>query len=287
MQKPLHISDSEWTTIIRPRRGILDLRLNELWQCRDLISLFVWRDFVSVYKQTILGPAWHIIQPLLTTLTFTLIFGQIAGLSTEGSPGFLFYMCGTVVWSYFANNLTKTAVTFVANANLYGKVYFHRLAIPVSIVISNLISFGIQFGIFLIILVGYVVLGKSVHPNAWLLLTPLLLLMLAGLSLGFGIIVSALTTRYRDLVQLLTFGVQLWMYATPVVYPLSMVPDRYRWIAQANPLTGILEAFRYAFLGVGSPSLAQIEYGMLFTVAVMISGAILFNGVEQTFMDTV
>ncbi len=262
-------SDSPWTTVIRPRRSLLDLRLGELWQCRDLISLFVWRDFVAVYKQTILGPLWHIIQPLLTTLTFTLIFGQVAQLSTDGAPQFLFYMSGTVIWMYFSTCLTKTATTFV------------------SMVISNLISFAIQFGVFLFFLGVYAARGQVVAPNAWILLTPLLLVMLAGLGLGFGIIVSALTTRYRDLVQLVAFGVQLWMYATPVVYPVSIVPARFQWVLLINPVAPIVESFRYAFLGSGTVSLAHLSYSAAFTVAVLAVGIVLFNRVEQTFMDTV
>jgi lipopolysaccharide transport system permease protein len=280
-------SDCPWTTVIRPRRSLLDLRLGELWQCRDLISLFVWRDFVAVYKQTILGPLWHIIQPLLTTLTFTLIFGQVAQLSTDGAPQFLFYMSGTVIWMYFSTCLTKTATTFVSNSSLYGKVYFHRLSIPISVVISNLISFAIQFGVFLFFLGVYAARGQVVAPNAWILLTPLLLVMLAGLGLGFGIIVSALTTRYRDLVQLVAFGVQLWMYATPVVYPVSIVPARFQWVLLINPVAPIVESFRYAFLGSGTVSLAHLSYSAAFTVAVLAVGTVLFNRVEQTFMDTV
>ncbi|HPM79544.1 MAG TPA: ABC transporter permease [Candidatus Anammoximicrobium sp.] len=278
---------SPWTTVIRPRRSLLDLRLGELWQCRDLISLFVWRDFVAIYKQTILGPLWHIIQPLLTTVTFTVIFGQVAQLSTDGAPQFLFYMSGTVIWMYFSTCLTKTATTFVANAGLYGKVYFHRLSIPISVVISNLISFAIQFAVFLVFLGLYAARGQAVAPNAWILLTPLLLLMLAGLGLGFGIIVSALTTRYRDLVQLVAFGVQLWMYATPVVYPVSIVPARFQWVLLINPVAPIVESFRYAFLGSGAVSLPQLAYSAAFTAAVLAVGTILFNRVEQTFMDTV
>ena len=280
-------SDRPWTIVIRPRRNLLDLRLRELWACRDLISLFVWRDFVALYKQTVLGPLWHIIQPLLTTLTFTVIFGRVAQLSTDGAPQFLFYMSGTVIWMYFSLCLTKTATTFVSNAGLYGKVYFHRLSIPVSIVISNLIAFGIQFGVFLAFLGLYYVRGAPVSPNAWILMMPLLLAMLAGLGLGFGIIVSALTTRYRDLTHLVAFGVQLWMYGTPVVYPVSMVPERYQWILLANPVAPIVESFRYAFLGTGTASFAHLAYSAAFTVVVLAVGTVMFNRVEQTFMDTV
>ncbi len=207
-------NDDSWTLIIEPQRGWLDLRLRDLWRARDLIQLFVWRDFVSVYKQTILGPLWYLIQPLLTTIVFTVIFGRIAALPTDGLPQFLFYLSGTVIWGYFAECLNKTSLTFITNAHLFGKVYFPRLAVPVSILISNLIAFGIQFLLFGAFTIYYVVIGAPVTPSWWILLTPVLLLIMAGLGLGFGIIVSSLTTRYRDLRFLVAFGVQLWMYAT-------------------------------------------------------------------------
>ena len=276
-----------WDLIIRPKRSWLDLRLGELWHARDLVMLFVWRDFVSVYKQTILGPLWYLIQPLLTTLTFTVIFGRIARLSTDGLPQFLFYMSGTVVWTYFADCLNKTSNTFVGNAGLFGKVYFPRLTVPVSILISNLITFAIQFGFFLAFMGLFALRGTAVHPNAWVLLTPLLLLMMAGLGLGFGIIVSSLTTKYRDLRFLVTFGVQLLMYATPVIYPLSSIPQRFRLLVLANPMTPILEAFRYAFLGAGSVDGLHLAYSFGFMAIVILLGTVIFNRVEQTCMDTV
>ncbi|RME50085.1 MAG: ABC transporter permease [Caldilineae bacterium] len=265
----------------------MDLRLDELWQARDLILLFVRRDFVAGYKQTILGPLWYLLQPLLTTITFTVIFGRVARLPTDGLPDFLFYLSGTVVWSYFAACLTKTSDTFVANAGLFGKVYFPRLSVPVSILISNLIAFTIQFGLFLAFLFSFWVRGADVHPNAGVLLLPVLLLMMAGLGLGFGIIVSSMTTRYRDLRYLVAFGVQLLMYATPVIYPASSVPERFRPLIQANPMTPIVEAFRAAFLGAGSVSVGSLLYSAGFMVAVLFVGLVLFNRVEQTFMDTV
>jgi lipopolysaccharide transport system permease protein len=276
-----------WDMVIRPQRGLFDLRLGELWRARDIVRMFVWRDFVSVYKQTILGPLWYLIQPLLTTITFTVIFGNIAKLPTDGLPQFLFYMSGTVVWSYFAACLTKTSETFISNANLFGKVYFPRLAVPVSILISNLITFAIQFAFFLAF-VGYFALrGTVLHANIWMLLTPVLLLMMAGLGLGSGILVSSLTTRYRDLRFLVQFGVQLLMYATPVIYPASTIPARFQFLIQANPMTPIVEAFRYAFLGAGSVHLSGLVYSAGFTLAVMLLGTVVFNRVEQTFMDTV
>src|SRR5512135_201811 len=222
-----------WDMVIGPRRNLLDLRLGELWRARDLILLFVRRDFVSVYKQTILGPLWYLIQPLLTTIVFTVIFGNIAKLPTDGLPPFLFYMSGTVIFSYFASVLSKTSDTFVNNANMFGKVYFPRLVVPVSILISDLIAFAIQFGFFLAFLIYFLLQRTPVHINWWVLLTPVLLLMMAGLGLGFGIIVSSLTTKYRDLRFLVQFGVSLLMYATPVILPISSFPQRFRWIVLA------------------------------------------------------
>ncbi len=219
------IEGGAWSLVIRPQRNLFDLRLGELWQYRDLIGLFVRRDFVSVYKQTILGPLWYVIQPILTTVIFTIIFGRIAGLSTDGLPKFLFYMSGTVVWSYFADCLTKTSNTFITNSQLFGKVYFPRLAVPISILISGLIGFSIQFLLFIGFTIYYILIGAAVQPNIWILITPVLLVMMAGLGLGFGVIVSSLTTRYRDLRFLVTFGTQLWMYLTPVIYPVSSIPE--------------------------------------------------------------
>ena len=280
-------ADEAWTRRITPHQGWADWRLRQLWRYRDLISLFVWRDFVSVYKQTILGPAWHVIQPLLTTLTFTVFFGNIAKLPTDGAPPFLFKLDGKVAWSYFSNCLINTSKTFVSNAHLLGKVYFHRLTIPISIAISGLISFGIQFSIFLAALAFYTVTGHGVHLTGWLLLAPLFLLMLAGYGLGGGIIISALTTRYRDLANLVAFGVQLLMYATPVIYPVSLVPARYRWITELNPLTPIIEGFRQGFLGVGGVGMVSLGVSFGLMVTVLMVGLTLFTRVERTFMDTV
>lgn len=279
--------DNYWDMIIQPKRNWLDLRLGELWQARELVMLFVWRDFVSVYKQTILGPLWYLIQPLLTTLTFTIIFGKIANLPTDGLPQFLFYLSGTVVWSYFSACLTKTSQTFITNANLFGKVYFPRLVVPVSILVSSLVAFAIQFILFLVFLFYFILSGSSVHPNTWVMLTPLLVLIMAGLGLGFGIIVSSLTTRYRDLAFLVSFGVQLWMYATPVILPISSIPQRFQILIQANPLTPIVESFRYAYLGAGSLNLYSLLYSFGFMLVVLLIGTLIFNRVEQTFMDTV
>lgn len=280
--------EENWSLIIEPQRALLDLRLGELWRYKDLVMLFVRRDFVSVYKQTVLGPIWYLIQPLLTTLTFTFIFGSVASLPTDGLPQFLFYMSGTVVWSYFASCLTTTSETFVQNANLFGKVYFPRLAVPVSILISNLITFLIQFAMFLAFVLYFVLRGTPIQLNwLWIALSPLLMLIMAGLGLGFGIIISSLTTKYRDLRFLVTFGVALLMYATPVIYPVSSIPARFQWIILANPMTPIIEAFRYAFLGAGTVDINNLLYSFGFMLVVVILGSIIFNRVEQTFMDTV
>jgi lipopolysaccharide transport system permease protein len=280
-------ADDGWTSVITPHRGWFDWRLRQLWRYRDLISLFVWRDFVSVYKQTILGPLWHIIQPLLTTITFTLMFGKVAKLSTDGVPPFLFYLSGNVMWSYFSNNINKTSSTFVGNSSLLGKVYFHRMVIPISIALSNLISFAIQLGIFLVVLAIYYFRGFNVHFTPWIFASPLFLLMLAGYGLGGGIIVSALTTRYRDLVNLVGFGVQLLMFASSVVFPLSSVPEKYRWILNCNPLVPIMEGFRKGFLGAGEVTLMQVGTSFGVMVVVLAIGMMLFTHVEKTFMDTV
>ena len=281
------VGADHWDKDIGPQRSWFDLRLRELWHSRDLISLFVRRDFVAAYKQTILGPLWYLIQPLLTTAIFTVIFGGIARLPTDGLPQFLFYMSGTIIWTYFANCLIKTSDTFISNTDLFGKVYFPRLAVPLSILISNLIAFAIQFAFFLAFMLFFALRGTVLHPNGLILLTPFLLLLMAGLGFGFGIIVSALTTKYRDLRFLVQFGVQLLMYATPVIYPVSFVPSRFHVLIQFNPLSAVVETFRYAFLGGGTVNLGELAYSFGFMIVVILVGAIIFNRVEATFMDTV
>jgi lipopolysaccharide transport system permease protein len=248
--------------------------------------LFVWRDFVAQYKQTILGPLWHIIQPLFTTLLFTLVFGRMAKISTDGMPPLVFYMAGITCWNYFSECLNRSAGTFINNASIFGKVYFPRLCVPVSVVISNIIKFGIQFGLFLVLLAYYWRKG-DVNPNAWALLTPFLVIIMAALGLGVGIIVSSLTIRYRDLQVLITFGVQLLMYATPVIYPLSAVAEKHRWLVLVNPMSAIVEAFRYAFLGSGVFDPFYLVYSLVATLVILFVGILLFNHVERTFMDTV
>lgn len=279
-------NQEKWSDIIEPRRNWFDWRLGDLWRARDLILLFVWRDFVSVYKQTILGPLWYLIQPILTTLTFTVVFGQIASLPTDKLPDFVFYMAGSVIWAYFAECLNKTSVTFISNSSLFGKVYFPRLAVPISILLSNLIAFLIQFVLFLIFVLYYWMKGL-VAPNWSVALLPLYLLIMAGLGLGLGIIVSALTTRYRDLQFFVRFGVQLFMYATPVIYPLSSIPQKYRIFILANPLTSVVEGFRYSFLGAGELNATLLSYSVVFTLVALTIGIMLFNRIEATFMDTV
>lgn len=290
--KPVEVSrqasvqQEDWTEIIEPHTRLLDLRLGDVWRYRDLVMMFVRRDFVSNYKQTILGPLWFIIQPLLTTLTFTIIFGNVAKLSTDGVPALIFYMAGTTVWGYFSQSLTAVATVFTTNAAIFGKVYFPRLTMPLSIVISNLVRFGIQFGLFLGFWAYYLLTTNALHPNWQVLLTPLLIVIMGLLSLGLGIIFSALTTKYRDLALLLTFGVQLLMYAAPVIYPLSSV-HKYKELVMANPMTAIVETFRYSFLGTGYFSWGALLYSTVVTLGILAIGTVIFNKVEKSFTDTV
>lgn len=277
-----------WDKVIRSHNGWFDIHPGELWKYRDLIGLFVWRDFVSIYKQTILGPLWFIIQPLLTTTVFTVIFGNVAKLPTDGLPPFLFYLSGVIAWKYFADCLNNTSNTFVSNAHIFGKVYFPRLTVPVSVVISNLIAFGIQFLLFLVFFTYYFYNGTVICPQpVLLLLLPILIIQMAALGLGFGIIVSSLTTRYRDMTHLVGFGVQLWMYATPVVYPASFLPEKWRFVLLLNPMAPVIEAFRYVFLGTGSINLQSWLISLAITCCILVAGVVLFSRVEKSFMDTV
>lgn len=280
-------SNKGWTEIISPRTSLLDLRLGELWRYRDLIMMFVRRDFVATYKQTILGPIWFFIQPLLTTITFIIIFGRVAKISTEGIPMVVFYLAGITIWNYFSQTLTATSSVFTANAHIFGKVYFPRLTMPVSIVISNLVRFFIQFALFLGVWIYYLLKGSTIHPTGLIALTPVLLALMGLLSLGLGMIFSSMTTKYRDLAMLLAFGVQLLMYATPVIYPLSSIPQRYKWLVLANPISAIVESFRYAFLGSGTFSWLYLGYSAFITLIILIMGTIIFNKVEKSFTDTV
>ncbi|MCK6582168.1 MAG: ABC transporter permease [Anaerolineales bacterium] len=287
MTTDLKAMGENWSLVIRPQRAWWDLRLGELWRYRDLVWLFVWRDFVAYYKQTILGPLWYLIQPIMTTGVFTIIFGNIAQLSTDGLPPFLFYLAGNTVWTYFSASLTSTSSTFTSNAGLFGKVYFPRLVIPLSIVISQIISFGLRFLVFLGFLIYFMSAGSDVRPNWWILILPVHIVIMAGLGLGLGIIVSSLTTKYRDLQQLVAFGVQLLMYGTPVIYPLSSITGGWRWLILANPMTPVVETFRLAFLGTSAMSPVYLLYSLAFTFLVLLIGVLIFNRVENNFMDTV
>lgn len=281
-------NDEDWSLVIRPQSNWFDMKFKELWAYRDLLFLFVRRDFVSVYKQTILGPLWFFIQPMLTTVVFTVVFGNIADIPTDGVPPFLFYLSGITAWSYFADCLNKTSSTFTTNAAIFGKVYFPRLIMPISVVSSNLIKFVIQFLLFMAFLIYYLIAENAqVQPNIYVLLMPLLILMMAGLGLGLGMIISSLTTKYRDLTFLVTFGVQLLMYATPVIIPLSEISEKYQWIVLANPMTPIIETFRFSFLGSGTTDPLHLIYSAVFTVVVLFLGVIVFNRVEKSFVDTV
>lgn len=278
--------EQNWTTVIKPKSKLLDLQLGELWKYKDLIIMFVKRDFKTMYKQTVLGPLWIIINPLLTTIMQIFVFGNIAGLSTDGTPQFVFYLSGNAIWLYFSGSFTKTANTFVNNSAVFGKVYFPRLVTPISVTLSGLVTFAVQFVVLIISVIYYYIQG-TVSPNDYLLLLPLLLLELAMLSLGCGIIISALTTKYRDLSILVTFGVQLWMYGSAIVFPISSLPEKLANILLLNPVVPIVETFRYGVTGNGSIPWHFLLLSMVETVCVLFIGIIIFNRVEKTFMDTV
>ena len=276
-----------WSRVLEPRKGWFDLRLRDLWRYRDLVALFVHRDFVAQYKQTVLGPLWLVLQPLFTTLVFTVVFQKIAKIPTDGIPSILFYMCGITAWNYFADCLTKTANTFSANNQIFEKVWFPRLAVPVSIVITNLATFAIQFTLFLAFCAFFFLKGAPVHPNWRIIVLPLLLVQMAALGLGTGCLVSALTTRYRDLTMLVTFGVQLWMYGSCVAYPLSEVTPEYRWLLALNPMVPIIESFRFAFLGAGIIERWQLALGVVESAVILFAGLVMFCRVEKKFTDTI
>ncbi|MDD4747686.1 MAG: ABC transporter permease [Salinivirgaceae bacterium] len=278
----------ETYTIIKPHSRLFNLELSELWAYRDLIYMYIKRDIVTFYKQTIMGPLWFVIQPILTTVMFMFVFGNLAGLSTDGIPGPLFYFSGIIVWNYFADCLTRTSKVFTENQQVFGKVYFPRLVVPISITISNLLRLFIQFAVF-VILYGYYYFNgtAAVTPNLHALLFPIIIILAAGLSLGFGIIFSAMTTKYRDLTFLLQFGVQLWMYITPVIYPLSSIPVEKQWLVLLNPMTSIIETFKYGFIGKGIFSWWHLGYSSVFMVFLLFIGIMIFNKVEKSFIDTV
>ena len=276
-----------WTTIIKPKNRLLQVDFGEIWQYRDLLTMFIKRDIVTQYKQTILGPAWYFIQPALTTIIYMVVFGGIAKISTDGLPQPFFYLAGIVCWQYFSDCLTKTSATFTTNQNIFGKVYFPRLIVPLATISSNLVRMGIQFLLFTAVYVYYIVIEVNVAPNLYVLLIPVLIVMLAGLALGFGMIISSLTTKYRDLTILFTFVVQLWMFATPVIYPLSTMSPKMQMIMSVNPLTSVIETFKYGTLGVGTFSWGSLAYSFVFMLVLLSIGIVVFNKVQRSFMDTV
>lgn len=283
-------NEDSWTIIIRPKKKLLTLNLREAWQYRDLLEMYIRRDIITFYKQTILGPVWFFVQPIFTTAIFIFVFGGLAGIPTDGLPQPLFYLAGITLWNYFSDTLTKTSDTFLSNQAIFGKVYFPRIIAPLSITISGLIKMFIQFGLFIIVYIYYIIKGTVVSPNLYALLFPVLILILAGLSLGFGIIISSLTTKYRDLKFLISFAIQLWMYATPVIYPLSVMEGNYKkymWLIQANPLTSVMETFRYGFMGQGTFSWLSLGYSALMTLVILLIGILIFNRVERSFMDII
>lgn len=286
------MNEKQYVTTIKPKTGWFDLPIKELLHYKDLIFLFVKRNFVSLYKQTILGPAWAIIQPFLTTVVFSLVFGTMAGLAADGVPSFVFYLSGNVLWHYFSTCLTQTSDTFIANSAILGKVYFPRLVMPISTVVSKLIDFGIQFLFLIVFVVYYTVVGAGVHPNWYILMTPVLIIQLAMLSLGCGVIISAATTKYRDLRMLVSFGVQLWMYGTPIAYDMfsmaAFAPgSKYYAAYMLNPVTSVVNIFRYGYLGIGQIDWKYYWIGWGTTIVLLLIGVVLFSRVEKTFMDTV
>lgn len=281
-------TEEKWDLIIEPQTSLWSIPWRDLWSYRDLLRMFVKRDVITIYKQTILGPIWYVLQPIMTTGIYVLVFGKIAGISTDGLPQVLFYLSGITIWNYFSESFNTTSKTFSENANIFGKVYFPRLIMPLSKVLSALIKFGIQMALFLAVYLYYIFFTNTdIHPNMTLLLFPLYVLLMAFMGLGFGLIFTSLTTKYRDLNFLIQFGVQLLMYATPVIYPMSTIPEKYQWIIELNPLTSILEGFRYGFLGAGSFQWNALLYSTIFTIIILGSGIVIFNRTEKKFIDTI
>ncbi len=280
-----------WDLVIKGHTSLFDVKFKDLWHYRDLLFLFVKRDFVSFYKQTILGPLWFFIQPIFTTIVFTFVFGNLAGISTDGLPQYLFYLSGITAWAYFADCLTKTSTVFRDNANIFGKVYFPRLIMPLSIVVSNLVRFGVQLLLMVFVMIYlkfFPIPNTNFNVSIAILFFPFLVLLMALLGLGFGLIITAMTTKYRDLTFLVTFGVQLLMYGTTVIYPLSYAREKgYGWLVEKNPMTGIIEGFRYCFLGKGEFTVANIAYSSVFTLVILFLGIIIFNKTEKNFVDTI
>jgi len=283
-------SQDHWDIEIKPRGNIFSLNLKEVWRYRDLLQMYIRRDIVTMYKQTVLGPLWFVIQPLFTTFIFLFVFGAIAKIPTDGLPGMLFYLSGILCWNYFSDCLTRASTTFSSNVNVFSKVYFPRLVVPFSAIISNLVKFSIQLALFLVIYFYYYYNGANIQPNAYIFLFPILVMMIAGLGFGFGIIISSMTTKYRDLAILFGFLTQLWMYATPVIYPLSVMEERYSkymWILELNPLASIVECLRYGFMGEGTFTWFSLGYSFIFTIFIILIGIFMFNKVERSFIDVV
>tara|TARA_B100001964_G_C14224800_1_gene597095 strand:+ start:1379 stop:2230 length:852 start_codon:yes stop_codon:yes gene_type:complete len=277
----------EWDLIISSERKLFEFKFYEIFQYLNVIQMFVKRDFVVYYKQTLLGPLWYIIQPLVNTLVFAIIFGKVAKISTEGVPPYLFYLAGNICWAYFSICLTSTSSTFLTNSNIFGKVYFPRLTVPIANVIISLLQFSIQFFVFLLFIIYFSIYGYEIEITLKFLLIPFLLLQMALLSLGFGILISSLTTKYRDLTFVMTFGVQLWMFATPIVYPLSIVPENYRFWIALNPMTSVVELFRDVFFQNSSITSLHIFMSIITTIIIFLIGVINFNRMEKNFMDTI
>ena len=281
-----HLTKENWSHIIQPKNKWFEINFREIWEYRDLILIFVKRDIVSTNKQTVLGPLWFFLAPLFTVFIYTFVFNGIAGISTDGIPAPLFYLAGTTLWNYFQSCFMATTTTFSSNASLFGKVYFPRLVSPISTVLSNLLKFFIQFGMFLCLWSYYFYKGE-VHLNITVLFFPILIVLLAGISLGLGIIISSMTTKYRDLSYFISFGITLLMYVTPVIYPLSSIPSKFKFFIEYNPIAPIIEAFRYGFMGKGAFSLFDLGYSFIVMVVLLLVGTVLFNRTEKTFMDTV
>ena len=279
-------NNTEWTNVISSDHSLFKLNLKEVWDYRDLVYMFVKRDFISSFKQTILGPLWFFINPIFTTVVYLIVFGNIANLSTDGAPKILFYLAGVTLWNYFSSSLGGTSNVFVGNAGIFGKVYFPRLVMPITIVISNLMRFGVQFLLFLVVFFYYWYKGE-VTPNWWVLFTPIFILMMSLFALGVGMIFSSLTTKYRDLSMLLTFGISLYMYATPVIYPTSMLSAKIQPYAKYNPLTGIFEGFKYAWMGVGEFHPIMLVYSTIIILILLAIGTVIFKKKKKGFMDTV
>lgn len=278
--------NNTWSEIIKPHSSLLSVDFKEVWRYRDLLLLLVKRDFVTYFKQTILGPIWFFVNPIFTTVMYTFVFGNLAGISTDGAPQVAFYLSGIVLWNYFSNSLNQTSNVFTTNANIFGKVYFPRLIMPLAVVTSNLMQFAVQFVLLIGVIIYFTVLGK-VSPNLWILMTPILIVLMAAFALGVGMIFSSMTTKYKDMTMLLTFGVQLFMYATPVIYPVSAMNEKFRDIILLNPLTAIVECFRYGYLGVGDFNGGMLIYSSVVIFALLLVGTLVFNKVQKGFMDTI